>query len=227
MAFYEERIRQAYARAGYHSPAHPDSYYVGLDLGQVNDPTALAVLRTPTQVPESGKRHYDLGKLERFELGTPYPKIVAAVGDLIRTLKGRATDVELLIDATGVGKPVVDMFEEKNIDHYAITFTAGHEVTRGQGYWHYNVPKRDLVSAVKVAFQTGRLRVAAGLPTAETFRKELTRFKVKINLKGHDQYEAWRENDHDDLVLATSMAVWAGDNLLRRGEWGPAPGWRR
>ena len=27
-------------------------------------------------------------------------------------------------------------------------------------------------------------------------------------MMGHDSYEAWREKDHDDLVLATSLAVW-------------------
>ena len=31
-----------------------------------------------------------------------------------------------------------------------------------------------------------------------------------MNLKtAHDSYEAWREGDHDDLVLSVGMAVWA------------------
>jgi hypothetical protein len=41
-------------------------------------------------------------------------------------------------------------------------------------------------------------------------RAELLNFRVKINLaSGHDSYEAWREGDHDDLVLAAAMAVWS------------------
>ena len=27
-------------------------------------------------------------------------------------------------------------------------------------------------------------------------------------IMGYDSYKAWREKDHDDLVLATSLAVW-------------------
>jgi len=34
-------------------------------------------------------------------------------------------------------------------------------------------------------------------------------FRVKLNLKtAHDSYEAWREGDHDDLVLSLSLASW-------------------
>lgn len=33
-------------------------------------------------------------------------------------------------------------------------------------------------------------------------------FKVKISTSGHDSYEAWREGDHDDLVLAALLALW-------------------
>lgn len=40
-------------------------------------------------------------------------------------------------------------------------------------------------------------------------RAELLNFRVKINLKtAHDFYEAWREGDHDDLVLAAALAAW-------------------
>jgi hypothetical protein len=57
--------------------------------------------------------------------------------------------------------------------------------------------------------QNGRLKVAAGLPEAETLKKELLNFRVKIDPKtAHDSYEHWREGDHDDLVLAVSMACW-------------------
>ena len=47
--------------------------------------------------------------------------------------------------------------------------------------------------------------------------RELAQFKVKINIStGHDSYEAWREGDHDDLVLAVALACWYG--VKRRGK---------
>jgi len=46
--------------------------------------------------------------------------------------------------------------------------------------------------------------------------KELENFKVKVNIQtAHDSYEAWRESDHDDLVLALALACWWAEQ--RRG----------
>lgn len=39
---------------------------------------------------------------------------------------------------------------------------------------------------------------------------------MKVNVStGHDSYEAWREGDHDDLVLAAALAAWKA----HKGEW--------
>jgi hypothetical protein len=54
-----------------------------------------------------------------------------------------------------------------------------------------------------------RPKVAEGLPLWPTLREELLNFRRKIDLKtAHDSYEAWRESDHDDLVLAAALACW-------------------
>ncbi len=48
---------------------------------------------------------------------------------------------------------------------------------------------------------------------------------MKINIStAHDSYEAWREGDHDDLVLAVAMACWAGERFLGTQESLPRPG---
>jgi hypothetical protein len=65
------------------------------------------------------------------------------------------------------------------------------------------------VTVTQVLLQNGRLKVAASLPEAETLRRELLNFRVKIDPQtAHDSYEHWREGDHDDLVLAVSMGAW-------------------
>jgi len=33
---------------------------------------------------------------------------------------------------------------------------------------------------------------------------------LAVALNANEQYEAWREGDHDDLVLAVAMACWLG-----------------
>ena len=74
------------------------------------------------------------------------------------------------------------------------------------------MPKRGLVAALQVALQAKRLVIAEELPLAGLLLKELSGFRVKIDLAGHASFGydggSWREADHDDLVLATAMGVW-------------------
>ncbi len=44
--------------------------------------------------------------------------------------------------------------------------------------------------------------------------EELQNFRIKFTKAGNDTYEAWRESDHDDLVLAAAMAAWFGEKKL-------------
>jgi hypothetical protein len=51
-------------------------------------------------------------------------------------------------------------------------------------------------------------------------------FKVKININtGNESFEAWRERDHDDLVLAVALACWFGERhaLFQRPKPIPNP----
>ena len=74
------------------------------------------------------------------------------------------------------------------------------------------MPKRDLVAALVVIFQAGRLKIAKDLKQARTLRDELLNFKVKIDTRtAHDSYAAWREGQHDDLVLSAALAAWYAD----------------
>jgi hypothetical protein len=58
------------------------------------------------------------------------------------------------------------------------------------------------------------------LPLAEVLGRELQQFRVKVNLAtGNESFEAWRERDHDDLVLATALACWYASRALT-GPWG-------
>ena len=187
-------------------------FYVGLDLGQAQDYTALSVIeRQGSEEPTA----YHVRHLERLRLGTPYPTVVDRVVTLMQhqPLRGHA---ELVVDATGVGAPVVDLLEQAGLDPVAVSITGGNTVSqKGRSY---NVPKRDLVSVLQVLFQAGRLKVAEALPEAATLVRELLIFRVKINVDtAHDSYGAWREGAHDDLVLSVAMAVWYAECGM--GSW--------
>jgi len=173
-------------------------FVVGVDLGQTADYTAITILE------ERERNSYDVRYLERLR-NTPYPSIVRRLDHLVKRLPERPS---MAVDATGVGRPVIDMIRDANLpaNVYAITLTGGDAVT--QDGMERHVPKRDVASTIAVLLQTERLRIARGLRESETLLRELLNFRVKISLSGHDTYEAWREQEHDDLVLAVGLAAW-------------------
>ncbi|MFH1999617.1 MAG: hypothetical protein ABIK28_08050 [Planctomycetota bacterium] len=231
------------------------SIFVGLDLGQSQDYTALAIIeKTPTP---DGSYTKDLKKLQRFELGTSYAEIVERIGKLMQRQeisfrcpkcggitysssermpgvqdrrcnggpKGEPCDFAwtspddeqylnpptLIVDATGVGAPVIDYFKKAGIYPKAIKIHGGEKST-SQGN-EYHVPKRDLVAALQVDFQAGHLKIADSSHPGERkllekFEQELMNFKMKISQSGHDSYESMREGIHDDLVVSVAMASW-------------------
>lgn len=181
---------------------------IGLDLGQAKDYTAITIMerfhhKKPTE--------YHLRHLERLK-GIPYPDQVERVAAIIKSPQLAGKRITLIVDQTGVGRPVVDMIRAKRlgVPVSAILIHGGDAV--GQEGNDFRVPKRDLVGVLQVLLQGKRFVVAEAMPEAKILVNELLNFKVKINLAtAHDSYEALREGDHDDLVLSAAIACWWGE----------------
>jgi hypothetical protein len=198
------------------------AYYVGLDLGQSADYTALAVVQTVhTHDASTGKQGMDLHlrHLERYPLKTPYTIIADHVCDLLHGppftsdefdgWRHTKPSVQLIVDKTGVGVAVTDLLKERHLNYIGVTITGlGQKVNRN-GVREYSVPKMDLVAALEVPLHKGTLKVAKGLELWPALREELLNFRRKQNTRtAHISYEHWRESDHDDLVLAAALACW-------------------
>jgi hypothetical protein len=199
-------------------------YFVGLDLGQVQDYSAIAVMeraevclgvRDLVSYEYLWETTYLLRYLERLPLGTTYPDVVARVDEVMRGL-GTCT---LVVDATGVGGPVVDLLRAAGMGDrlVAVTITGSDDVTRGaNGTWR--VPKRGLLTGLQVMLQSGELGIAAGLVGADDLVREMRGMRVKLSAGGMETFGAWRSGAHDDLVLATALACWRAMSLIvRRG----------
>src|SRR5215213_8235568 len=200
------------------------SFILGLDLGQAGDYTALAVLeQTWPEIEGIPTTRYDVRHLERMPLGTSYPEVVKQVSQRVHVLTKLDASVTLVVDQTGVGRPVVDLLRDAALPCrlVPVMITGGQTVsqTEEQVGWvkeiGFHVPKRDLVGVLAVLLQSERIRVAQDLPAAQLLVQELLNFRVKISLTGRDSYgagEDWREGAHDDLVLAVALAAWYGEN---------------
>jgi hypothetical protein len=208
-------------------------FYIGLDLASLSDFTGIcilqhvryvsvdehAIVRDPSQAPpldepakpamEPSRDEFHVRHIERVRMNYV---------DQIAHLKTRITQVaketpntpDLVVDETGVGRPIVDMLRAENVAPIIpVTITGGMHVTKANGSWH--VPKRDLASTIKALLGTDQLKIVEGQKHSNTLQQELQNFRVKVNMSsGHDSYEAgaWRENPYDDLVLSTALACW-------------------
>lgn len=168
--------------------------------------------------PWPAKPDLHLRHLERMR-GVPYPEVVRHVDELIQRGGFLETGYALVIDRTGVGMPVYDMFKAAGLRPIGVSIHGGDAVSRVRG--GYRTPKRDLVGALQSVLQTGRLQIADGLDLGPELRREAMNFKIKIDPKtAHDSYSHWREGEHDDLVLSVAMAVWFRDYWCRHIDTG-------
>jgi len=126
---------------------------IGVDIGQKRDPTAIAVVEEdPRRGGKSVKLdrygqgskpreilHYVTRHLERLPLGTTYPRVAKRIGQICVGVVRREQEEyrhcidnpatpHIFVDATGVGKPIVDFLVEEievPFDLTAVFFTHG------------------------------------------------------------------------------------------------------
>src|SRR5262249_54641802 len=83
-----------------------------------------------------------------------------------------------------------------------------------------HVPKKDIVTRLQLLFENRRLRIAKGLPDTAVLIRELLNFRVAITPAAHETFGAWRDGEHDDLVLAVALASWLAERESVTGEFG-------
>jgi hypothetical protein len=147
---------------------------------------------------------FQLGYLERVPLHTTYPSIVGHVKRLLAK-PAFAGQIDLVIDQTGVGQPIADLFKSAGVT-FAGVMIHGGDGERSEGNTHF-VPKMTLVSRLQALLHEGRLQIQKELPEAAELVRELQDFRVKYTESGHLTFNA-REGKHDDLVLALAIAAW-------------------
>ena len=200
-------------------------YYLGVDLGQRRDYSAMAVVSK--FVPRRKERNwatwgYDVHEgapvfrlegLERLALETTYPNVVRRVKDAVQILRQQGS-CTVVVDATGVGGPVVDWLRKADLQCpiVPVIITGADRATVDKGV--YNTPRRDLLAAVGVLLADHRLKVKKGLAAWPALKKELQ----SLGKDGQSRGCA-----HDDLAMAAALACWRArftDYGYKRGDLG-------
>ena len=218
-------------------------FTVGVDVGKVNDFTALCIIKehSPEERATLLKRRQEnfarklaekvtslrpahaasmltVG-ISRIPLNTKYPLQAKIIIDLI-SRPPLLNNCELVVDATGVGIPFLDILEEQGAEPIGITIHGGTAVTVAEGGRRFRVPKGDLIAAAQIIIQQRDLEVMKTAMGAAKGKKDalpvdwdelstqLLNYQTKRKPEtGHETYDA-REHEHDDIVLALALAVW-------------------
>jgi len=201
-------------------------FHIGLDLGQRRDHTAIAVVERverPRAFLAPEKEPLMLRHVERVPLGTPYPEVVARVREVAGSdeLAGQCA---LVVDATGVGVPVVEMLRAGRLgcEITAVTITGGEQGSQrqGAGGFDWSVPKRDLIAGVQMLLEHDGLRFARGLREAAALVQELVDVRSTMRENGRVRLGADGCGEHDDLVIALALACWGAQRPKRLNGYG-------
>lgn len=211
---------------------------VGADIGQKRDPTAIVVCQyerveiAPTGVPVDpyGIAHdflnlatgvedaplydtrYVVRSLTRMPLGTPYPGVARYLNQVCNSLRRRdpAGELYIAVDATGVGRPIVDLVLAElspEVHLTAVTISGSAKCPGGPLYRSEIVMgKVWMVSRLQALLQTRRIALPAG-PEAQQMAQELIDFEIRVSQNGHDELGAFKTGAHDDLVTALGLSV--------------------
>jgi hypothetical protein len=195
-----------------------DRFILGVDLGQSHDYTALCVLNhriVPTddwiqndvaQIwKQKANEFFDVRWLERLPLGTSYVDVVQHVSNLLARPPLNA-GAKLVIDESGVGRPVGDLLDVAGLKPTRVTITSGLETTR-HGPYSFHVSKAQLISGLDARLHTGELKIAAAISEAGNLADELKNFERHVTASGRNSWSA-RGTGNDDLVLSVAISLW-------------------
>lgn len=213
------------------SPARGPRWRLAFDVGFEQDPTALALVRrvlpnvllpldrdgvpwdadrdAPLVLPEGTTlaQHmaptYQVTDLQR-RTGLTFEAIATEARRIVRML-ARDGGIAVLVDATGVGRGAVEAIQRAGVRCTAVTITGGHRITGNNRVMR--VPHRALFETTYAVLAEERLQVAAGLPHAGTWSRELLAAEMHRTPTGQVHYEIQAEGGHGDLVVAVALAL--------------------
>ena len=150
----------------------------GLDLARSVDWTVLVGLD-------------EAGRVAAFErLQAPWP-------DVYRLVERRVGGDPVLVDATGIGAPIVSELQSRGVEATPFIFTAQS--------------KQDLMQSLRIALVDGHIEHAE-----RVLHNELEAFEYRYSSAGRVQYAA-PDGMHDDAVMSLALAWRHGQELALVG----------
>lgn len=204
------------------------TYIISQDIAQTVDDTCTAVFRvTPEIVKGSaeGRITYYLDKIYLSLQKIKYTELPIYTRELMDAFSVN-NDVTLVVDGTGVGLPVFDMYDEAGLDPLKIVFTSGNNVSTQRGIRSsfskfgqiqgFAVPKDNLKDSLVLAMEQGIIRRARNLDYKAQEELQYKNFVGRFNEKTkYVKYGNSEDKIHDDIICADMMASWIFQHTTR------------
>lgn len=184
--------------------------FIGLDLGQQFDYTAMTVVSSFRTGPR--ELMHTIEYIYRFPLKMSYSVMANSVTRFINTQLKIYSPI-LIVDFTGVGAPVYDILTKNGLKPVAFTITGGNTPKIVSKY-KVNVPKQDMVASLQIALQNNVIRIPSNTNELEQLKAEIQNFTMKINKNNKESFGALQDGIHDDIVMALCMSIWYADFAL-------------
>ena len=201
-------------------PVPAPEWYLGLDLGQRQDHSALAIFHLLWTPLGRCAERYDylftpeltVRSIERYPLNTSYQDIPTIIRTRALQINDRhcaahphtQPSMQLVIDAGGPGGPMVDHLRRIAPDNLVIKpvmITSGSGENQLSGGFS-GIPRKALVTRLLQLVAGGCLICPGHLANVNAWMTEL------LSLSGVGA-QSNKTGDHDDLTMAAALAAWA------------------
>lgn len=163
-------------RGQFAGPCFPSVYVIGWDPAKHADASVMTVLNAETRQVVAWERILQMDYQVQLER--------------VAALAKRYRNALVLMDSTGVGDPLLEQLQAREV--------------AAEGYHFTNTTKQQLVEHLAVAIERGEVT----WPKTPVLRAELEAFRYEITRAGNVRYSA-PDGQHDDCVMSLGLAVWA------------------
>jgi hypothetical protein len=201
---------------------------LGVDLGQSQHPTALALL---VNLSQSVSRHnwreahdpvsdyWLLSYAEVLPLGISFTQIARTITATLANLRRHhpAITIKTTVDATGLGAPAIELIQQEIVHYHSshrerlgalegIVFTGGATITRTKHNTLpidlFHVPKLTLLNSVATAMENNLLKVPAKLPLKDQLLQQLQSLEIHHTTHANPTIRINRESDPESIAHA-------------------------
>jgi hypothetical protein len=182
---------------------------LGVDVGQRQEPSGLCAVEVQQRKENGGRLryHYVVRFLEQIGAGARFPEIAGRVGELAAALDRQTGSCpEVYVDATGLGQPVISLFDGElhcarvqpvYFNHGDRRLVEGLEVRLGKAW---------LVTRLQTLLQADQLHLP-WTAVAKDLARELNDYQIRVEPGASELAGAFRVGRYDDLVTALGLAV--------------------